>query len=53
MRIAVVNEMANTDLSEEEIHARITNHYQVIRKLRKAESKSDYQLEILLDAAGK
>jgi glycosidase len=52
MRIAVVDEMANPDLNEDEISQRIFNHYRVIRKLLKAESKSDYQVENLLDETG-
>jgi hypothetical protein len=53
LRIAVVDEMANPEMNEDEIRQRIANHYKVIRKLHKAESNSDYQLEKLLDAAGK
>jgi hypothetical protein len=53
LRIAVVDEIANSELSEEEVHQRIANHYRVIRKLRSAESKSEYQLENLLEIARK
>jgi hypothetical protein len=53
LRVAVVDEMANSELSEDEVRQRIANHYRVIRRLRKAESKSDYQLEKLLEVAGK
>ncbi|UCF26811.1 MAG: hypothetical protein JSW42_09115, partial [Chloroflexota bacterium] len=52
MRIALVDEMANSGLGEEEIHERIANHFRVIRKLQNAESGSDYQVEKLLEASG-
>ncbi|MGW8143153.1 MAG: alpha-amylase family glycosyl hydrolase [Anaerolineales bacterium] len=52
MRIAVLNEMAVQGESEEKIHQQIADHYSIIRKLQKAEIRSDFQLEKLLDAAG-
>jgi glycosidase len=52
MRIAVVDEMANSGLGDEEIYERIANHFRIIRKLQNAESGSDYQVEKLLEAAG-
>ena len=52
IRIAVVDEMANQERNEDEIHQRIADNFRVIRKLQSAETRSDYQLEKLLDAAG-
>jgi hypothetical protein len=52
MRIAAINELANLDFDTEEVHEQIASQYQVIRKLKKAEVNSDYQVEKLLEAAG-
>jgi glycosidase len=50
MRIAAINIIADQNLSSDETRDQITNHYQVIRKLNKAKSESDYQVEKLLEA---
>jgi hypothetical protein len=52
MRIAAINELVNSDFSADEVHEQIANHYRVIRKLKKAEASSDYQVEKLLESAG-
>ena len=49
MRIAAINVIADKNLSSDEARDQITGHYQVIRKLKKAESKSEYQVEKLLE----
>jgi len=49
MRIAAINVIADKNLSSAEARDQITGHYQVIRKLKKAESKSEYQVEKLLE----
>jgi hypothetical protein len=50
MRIAAINVIADKNLSSDEARNQIAGHYQVIRKLKKAESKSEYQVEKLLEA---
>jgi glycosidase len=52
MRIAAINIIADQNLSSDETRDQITSHYQVIRKLNKAKSESDYQVEKLLEATG-
>jgi hypothetical protein len=49
MRIAAINVIADKNLSSDEARNQIAGHYQVIRKLKKAELKSEYQVEKLLE----
>ncbi len=51
MTIAAIKDLANQEFSPEEANGQIANQYQVIRKLIKAETNSDYQLERLLEFA--
>jgi hypothetical protein len=52
MRIAVINIYADQSISSEEPRDQITNIYQTIRKIKRAESKSNFQVERLLDELG-
>ena len=49
--IAVINTIANADFEYSQQINQIADRFQVIRKLKKAESQSDYQVEKLLEAA--
>lgn len=49
MRIAAINVISDKNLSSDEARDQITGHYQIIRKLKKAESKSEYQVEKLIE----
>ena len=49
--IAAINVIANPELENSQKIDQIASHFQVIRKLKKAESQSDYQVEKLLEAA--
>ncbi len=53
LRIAVINVYADHSISFEEPRDQIADIYQTIRKIMKAESKSNYQVERLLDAISK
>ena len=53
MSIAAINIFANPDIDLSQMVEQIAYHFQVIRKLKKAESQSDYQVEKLLEAANK
>jgi hypothetical protein len=53
MSIATINVVADPDLDNSQKVELIASHFQVIRKLKKAESQSDYQIEKLLEAANK
>jgi len=49
-RTAALNGITEWNLDAEETHEQIAAGYQIIRKLQKAETKSDYQVEKLLEA---
>jgi hypothetical protein len=49
--IAAINVIADPELENSQKIDQIGSHFQVIRKLKKAESQSNYQLEKLLEAA--
>jgi len=51
MSIAVINVISDSDLDNSQKVELIASHFQVIRKLKKAESQSDYKIENLLEAA--
>jgi len=50
VRAAAVNGIKEWGLDAEETRQQIAGSYQIIRKLQKAETKSDYQVEKLLEA---
>jgi hypothetical protein len=49
--IAVINLQSDPDLDQSQIDDRIAEQYRIIQQLDKAQSKSDYQVEKLLEAA--
>ncbi len=51
--IAAINVIANPELEKPQKIDQIASHFQVIQKLKKAESQSDYQIEKLIEAANK
>jgi glycosidase len=53
MSIAAINIFADPDIDLSHMVEQIAYHFQVIRRLKKAESQSDYQVERLLEAANK
>lgn len=53
MSIAAINVISDPDLEKSQKIELIASQFQVIRKLKKAESQSDYQIEKLLEAANK
>lgn len=49
VRVAAVKGINEWGLDAEETREQIAGCYQIIRKLQKAETKSDYQVEKLLE----
>lgn len=53
MKVAAINLFADPNIDQAAARTHLIECYQIIRKIKKAESVSDYQLEKLLEAAGR
>jgi hypothetical protein len=53
LKVGAINTLADVDIDETQSVEQIANQYRIIRKLKKAESGSNYQLEKLIEATRK